>query len=127
MPPCAAVADIRYTAEALNDRQSGRGGSMFSEQRGLFGQDRPSYWQTIRALMGHLIGTTIIFVVVMVLAWLIEVIFYVLHSMHPFPNDVIHFVRSAELGVLWADSVLCILILGASLFRFCKDNIGGRQ
>ena len=85
-----------------------------------------TYWKILRTLVGHLIGTAVIFLVVILLAWLIEVAFYALHRIHPFDNDILAFVRSVELVVVYVDTGLCAVVLGAGIVRFCKDVLGGR-
>lgn len=87
-----------------------------------------SYGRSIRTLLGHLIATAAIFLILILLTWAVEVIFSGLHKIHPFPEDILLIVRSAEVGVVYLDIGLCLAAIVAGFVRFCSDLIkGGSQ
>jgi hypothetical protein len=85
-----------------------------------------TYRKSLLGLIGHMIGTAGIFLSLFFLAWLIEVVLTALHNTHPFPADVLDVARSVELWLVYADIVLCAVVLGAGFIRFARDVIGGR-
>lgn len=86
-----------------------------------------AYKKSLLGLVGHMIGTASIFLALIFLTWLVEVAVDALHKIHPFPADVLDFVRSVEMGVVYVDTALCIVVLGAGFVRFGKDVIGSQR
>lgn len=90
-------------------------------------EERRSYRRSMLELVGHMIGTTAIFLSLFFLAWLVEVTLAALHGLHPFPTDVLEVVHSVELWLVYLDIALCAVVLGSGFVRFCKDVIGGKS
>lgn len=94
----------------------------------MFREEEPrSYHWSLLALFGHMIGTTAIFLALFFLAWLVEVLLYTLHKVHPFSPEVLEVVRNVELGVVYFDISLCAVVLGSGFVRFVKDLVGGKR
>lgn len=91
----------------------------------MFRDDRRTYRQSVLALIGHMLGTTGIFLALFFLAWLLGVALAGMHWLHPFPPDVLEVVHNVELGIVYFDIALCAVVLGSGFVRFAKDLIGG--
>ncbi|WP_182068273.1 hypothetical protein [Stenotrophomonas pavanii] len=86
--------------------------------------EKHEYWPSVGRLIGHLIGTVIIFGVFFTLGWLLSVLLHLLHSWHPFPNEIFQFITKIELWVIYADFGLCLIVLVAGGYRFVREVIG---
>jgi len=75
------------------------------------------------SLVGHLIGTALIFTALFTIGWLVSVVLHALHRYHPFPDEIFKFVTKVELYLVYADSALCAVILIAGMVRFCKQVV----
>ena len=93
----------------------------------LFHDEQRSYRQSLLGLVGHMLGTTLIFLTLFVLAWIVGVALDALHTVHPFPPDVLEVVRNVSLWIVYVDIALCIVVLGSGFVRFAKDVIGGKH
>lgn len=83
-----------------------------------------SYWRSVWALVGHLIGTAVIFIAFISLGWLIGFVLYWLNTIHPFATSVMVVITNIELSFIYADAVLCFLVLVGGILRFFRDNLG---
>ena len=88
---------------------------------------RKTYWDSVLSLIGHLIGTGVIFISFLIITWVIEVVLRFLNCIHSLPSEILSFVTSLELGFVYADAILCAVVLFAGLLRFCIDIIGARR
>jgi hypothetical protein len=75
------------------------------------------------SLLGHLLGTAIIFTALFTLGWLVSVVLHALHRYHPFPDEIFKFVTKIELYLVCADSLLSGVVLIAGMIRFCKQQL----
>jgi hypothetical protein len=81
---------------------------------------RPTYWKSVLALVGHLIGTAVIFVSFILLGWVIGFILHGLNQIHPISDDVMKVIIQIELGFIYADAVLCSFVLFFAFFDSAK-------
>lgn len=86
-------------------------------------QRRVGYWWSVLSLVGHLIGTAVIFTALFTIGWLVSVTLHALHRYHPFPDEIFRFVTKIELYLVYADSVVSGIVLLAGMVRFCKQLI----
>ena len=84
---------------------------------------RPGYWWSVLSLIGHLVGTAVIFIALFTLGWLVSVVLHALHRYHPFPDEIFRFVTRIELYVVYADSALSGIVLIAGMVRFCRQQL----
>lgn len=82
---------------------------------------RAGYWWSVLFLVGHLLGTAIIFISLFTMGWLVSVALHALHRYHPFPDDMFRFVTKLELYLIYADSALSGAILLMGMVRFCRQ------
>lgn len=75
------------------------------------------------SLIGHLIGTAVIFTALFTIGWLVSVTLHALHRYHPFPEEIFRFVTKIELYLVYADSVVSGIVLLAGMVRFCKQLV----
>jgi hypothetical protein len=80
-----------------------------------------AYWTSIRLLVGHLVGTAIIFVALFTIAWGLAALLSWFNTIHPFPPPIFAFVTKLEIGLVYADAVFCALVLLGGTWRFLKD------
>lgn len=81
----------------------------------------PSYSRSLFLLIGHLIGTALIFVAFLLLAWSISALLSYLHEVHPLPHEIFNYVTKLEAGIVYADSAFCGIVLLAGTWRFLRD------
>lgn len=82
---------------------------------------RVGYWWSVLSLLGHLLGTAVIFTALFTIGWLVSVVLHALHRYHPFPDEIFRFVSKMELYLVYADSLLSGVVLVAGMIRFCKQ------
>jgi len=80
-----------------------------------------SYWASVIALVGHLIGTAVIFTALFSIGWAVSWILHALHEMHPFPDEIFKFVTRIEVYLVYVDATLSGIVLLAGMWRFCRD------
>lgn len=84
---------------------------------------RVGYWWSVMTLVGHLLGTAVIFTALFSIGWLVSVALHALHRYHPFPDEIFKFVTKIELYLVYADSVVSGIVLIAGMVRFCKQVV----
>ncbi|WP_161827840.1 hypothetical protein [Steroidobacter agaridevorans] len=82
---------------------------------------RVGYWWSVMSLVGHLIGTALIFTALFSVGWLVSVFLHTLHRHHPFPDEIFRFVTKIELYLVYADTALSAVILMVGMVRFCRQ------
>lgn len=92
---------------------------MYWEERGR----RIGYWWSVVTLLGHLLGTAVIFTGLFTLGWLVSVALHALHRYHPFPDEMFRFVTRLELYLLYVDAFVSGTVLMAGTVKFCKRLI----
>jgi hypothetical protein len=77
-----------------------------------------TYWQAVRNLIGHLIGTAALFIAFLTLGWGISFAAHWLNTIHPMPENILQIVNYFELSITWIDAGVCtiLVIFGASSF-----------
>ena len=80
-----------------------------------------AYWTSIRLLVGHLLGTAIIFMSLFTIAWGLATLLSWINTIHPFPLQIFAFVTKLEIGLVYADAVFCAIVLLGGAWRFLKD------
>lgn len=84
---------------------------------------RHSYSWSLLLLVGHLIGTALIFLAFFILAWGLSVVVAHLHAIHPLPDEIFRYITKLETGIVYADSAFCGIVLAAGAWRFIRDLI----
>jgi hypothetical protein len=72
-------------------------------------------------LIGHLVGTGVIFAFLLGIAWLTSWFLSFLNGIHPFSDDIYHLAAQVELWGFYADILLCGVVVLAGIYRFCID------
>ncbi len=88
---------------------------------------RVGYWWSVMSLVGHLIGTAVIFTALFSVGWLVSVVLHALHQQHPFPDEIFRFVTKIELYLVYADAALSAVVLIAGMVHFCKKVVEVRR
>jgi len=90
------------------------------------GYRRHSYWGSVLGLVGHLAGTAVIFMVFLGLVWVVALFLHWLNAIHPLPVEIYGLVTKFEVGLVYIDAVLCLVVLIAGLIRFVREvvNVG---
>ena len=91
----------------------------------LYPPKRPKYIDSLLILLGHLVGTTLIFGSFFVLIWLLSYLLSWLHGIHQFPQEIFEVIQKIELGAIYVDAGLCVVVLIAGMLKFCKDIFRG--
>lgn len=82
---------------------------------------RIGYWWSVVALVGHLIGTAIIFIALVSIGWLVSIALHALHRYHPFPDEIFRFIVRVELYLVYAAAVVSAIVLCTGTVGFCKQ------
>jgi uncharacterized BrkB/YihY/UPF0761 family membrane protein len=91
-------------------------------ERDIFGSRRPhNFWASVLSLIGHLVGTAVIFVSLITLGWLISFIMHFLHAIHQFPGEILWLFTRIELYLTYVDIGLCAIFIFAGARRFYRD------
>jgi hypothetical protein len=78
-------------------------------------------------LAGHLAMTSLLFLALVVAAWIASLAFHSLHSVYPFPNELLRFLDKLELWLVYVDGAL---ICGTFLFgalHYLLDVVRGHS
>lgn len=86
-----------------------------------FSGNKKTYWTSVLSLLGHLAGTAVIFVTFFTIGWIVSFLLYYLHGVHPFPEEILNVITKIELVVVYADALLCGIVLIAGMLRFFKE------
>ena len=84
-----------------------------------------TYWQAVRNLIGHLIGTALLFVAFLSLGWGISFAAHWLNSIHPLPVDILEVVNFFELIITWIDAGVCTILVITGAGSFIADGFIG--
>lgn len=80
-----------------------------------------TFLHSVLNLIGHLVGSSILFVSFIGLGWIISLFYHWLDGIHKFPQDVSTFITECELYLVYADAVLCGLVILVGAWRFIKE------
>ena len=83
-------------------------------------EKREPYWKSLLHLIGHLIGTALIFVTFFTLAWSLSALVGYLHGIHALPDTIFWLVSRIEVVIVYADAALCGTVLLACTWRFLR-------
>lgn len=86
-----------------------------------------SYVATINDLIGHLLGTAIVFVSFFAIVWLASFALNFLNSIYPFPARILKFIETSELYLIYGDSLVCALALLLTACNFILSMVGGKK
>jgi len=99
-------------------------GQIVSEQYWYTRGRKVTYWQAVRNLIGHLIGTAALFIAFLLLGWGISYVANYLNSIHPMPENILEIVHMFELTITWIDAVVCIILVVTGAASFIKELRG---
>lgn len=101
---------------------------MFIMGRPIRFRDRvpTSFWGSLLMLIGHLVGTCLIFLIFLSLTWVISYAVSLLDGRHKFPPNVMDIITKVELWLLYIDIMLCTIVLLLGTVRFCMDLVERR-
>lgn len=80
-----------------------------------------TYWTSIRLLIGHMLGTALIFVAWFAVAWAISIFLNWCNGLRPLPVDIFKFVTKIETGLVYADASFCVVVFAGGAWRFLRD------
>jgi hypothetical protein len=92
----------------------------------MFRDTRKTFWELVFGLIGHLLGTGVIFVAFLVIAWGISFILAGLDALHKFPPEVWDIFTKIEVWLIYADLLLCTIVFVAGAWRFCSTELAQR-
>jgi len=78
------------------------------------------YWKSLLKLIGHLIGTAIIFVTFLTISWSLSALVGYLHGIHALPDAIFGLISRIEVGIVYVDAALCGIVLLACTWRFVR-------
>jgi len=99
---------------------------MFSSEHSPYGGRNPTFGQSVIKLIGHAIGSAVLFVSLAALAWLIGWAISALNLIHPFSPAVLDLLSGVELIILYLDFGLSGIVLLVGAYRFVREISGAR-
>lgn len=70
-------------------------------------------------LIGHLLGTAVIFTAFFSICWSVTLILHFLDGVHRFPDEILSIINVIEIYLIYADVCLCFVVLLGGAVRFC--------
>jgi hypothetical protein len=80
-----------------------------------------SFGYAVLRLIGHLIGSAVVFFTILLLEWGLGFAFHFLNTMYLFDLDVAGLIHKIQMGILVFDFALSGLVLIAGAIRFARD------
>lgn len=77
-----------------------------------------SQWQAVWSLIGHLFATTLAFISLFTLCWLVSFSFDHLQSIHPFPGPIFWFISVLEIALFYLDAAASVIVLVLGVVRY---------
>lgn len=95
----------------------------FGNKIGFDFSSRPgkSFFGAVLLLIGHLIAAGAVFMAFFLIVWTIAAMVSRLSAEHQLPEEILKFMTQFEVYVMYADSVLCTIVLVAGIFSFVSD------
>jgi sterol desaturase/sphingolipid hydroxylase (fatty acid hydroxylase superfamily) len=85
------------------------------------GRKKISFFDSVVSLIGHLLGSAILFLSFYAIGWIISFVVHWLNLIHKVPSDIAIFTAKIELWIVYADAVLCFFVILAGAYRFIRD------
>ena len=76
------------------------------------------------SLVGHMLGTGVIFLSLFFIAWGLAWSAHMLHMIHPFPDEILGYVKKVEIVLFWVDTALCGFVSLVGIWRFGAEILG---
>jgi hypothetical protein len=86
---------------------------------------RETFWRSILQLIGHLGGTTLVFVALFSLGWIVSCSFNYSNTIHKFPDEIFKLVTRLEIGLVYIDAAVSGVVLTADIIRFVVEVFEG--
>ena len=86
-----------------------------------WGRRRDTYWISIFKLLGHVVGSGLVFVFLVTVEWLISWFLSSLDLVHPMDGETSLFAHRFGNGLLYGDVALAGLVFVTTFFRFLRD------
>ena len=83
--------------------------------------DKVTYKGAVINLIGHLFGTAIVFIAFISFGWGISFFVYWLNSFHQLQPNILDFINLLELGIAYADAILCFFLVLAGARKFLRE------
>jgi hypothetical protein len=88
---------------------------------GYIGEKKITFAQSVLNLIGHLIGSAILFISVFIIAWILSYVIHWFDSIHKLPEKTSTYIAQLEHWLVVGDSVLCLIVMIVGAYRFMRD------
>lgn len=88
-------------------------------------RQKPSFVGAFIRLNGHLLGSAGVFVSFVAMGWVTSFLLHLLHSLYPFPGEILSYLKKCELYLIYGDSILCAVILLCGAISLVREEFGG--
>jgi hypothetical protein len=85
-----------------------------------------SFGESVVGLIFHILGSAVLFVAIVGVAWLLGMIVHFLNLTHPFDPAVLNVIHKVELGLVYVDMFLSGMVLFLGAYRFIRE-LGGLE
>jgi hypothetical protein len=62
-----------------------------------------TFWRSVRQLIGHLLATSLIFLMLFAIAWALSWLLTCLDSLHKFPPEIFEIITRCEVWLIYGD------------------------
>ena len=83
----------------------------------------PSFHKSVLALIGHLLGSFLVFVMLLVVTWGVGFVFAWLNRHQPFSDEDLQVISKLKASMLYLDAILCAAISISGTWTFLKGTI----
>lgn len=91
---------------------------------GYNGKHKKPFIASLISLVGHMLGTGVIFLSLFLIAWGLAWSAHMLHTIHPFPDEILGYVKKVEIVLFWVDTALCGFVSLVGIWRFGAEILG---
>jgi succinate dehydrogenase/fumarate reductase cytochrome b subunit len=93
-----------------------KGERLFGERGRKF-----KFASAVLGLIGHMVGSGVLFVSFFIIGWLISLTVHTLDGIHKLPQEIMDFMKVAELWFMYFDAVLCAIVLLTGSASYLKE------
>jgi hypothetical protein len=82
---------------------------------------RVGFFASVASLIGHLIGSGIMFASFYGIIWVLSYFISWLDGVHHLPSETFELTAKIEFYLVYADAILCAMVVLAGAIRFIRD------
>lgn len=80
---------------------------------------------SVLRLVSHLVTTSLVFLALMTLVWTLSLIFHLMHSVHPFPDEAFQLLDRLKILLVYGDVAVSGVVLLNGIWHYIAEVIRG--